>query len=110
MEPAADRAVDPDRPGLAGQQEESGLEGVVGVVGIVEDPTADRHHHRPMTLNQGLKGQFVAVRYVSFQEPAVGEARQGPLAEQAVDLPQSVATLCTGHVALPQNPWVPTHY
>ena len=103
MEPAADRSVDPDRPGLASQQQEGGLEGVVGIVGIVEDPAADGHDHPPMTLDQGLEGELVSVRHVTFQHRTVGETRQGPLVEEAVDLPQGGAASCTGHVALPQN-------
>ena len=84
MQPAADGAVDPDRGGLAPQQEEGGLEGVVGVVGVVEHASADAQDHRPVPADQGLEGQLVAVGDVSFQEPRIGQARQGALAEEAI--------------------------
>ena len=102
MQPAADGALDPDRPGLARQQEESGLEGVVGVVGVVEDAAADAQDHRPMPTDQGLEGQLVAVGDVPFQEPGVGQARQGPLAEEAVDLPQGGVASQAGHESRPR--------
>ncbi len=47
-----------------------------------------------MALDQGLKSQFVAVRHVMFQQLTVGESRQGPLVEEAVDLPKGGAASC----------------
>jgi hypothetical protein len=97
MQPAADGALDPDRSGLARQQEEGGLEGVVGIVGVVEHAAADGQDHRPMPTDQRLEGQLIAVGHVTFQQPGVGLARQGPLAEEAADRPQGAVALHAGH-------------
>ena len=84
------------------QEEESGLEGVVGVVGIVEDASADAQDHGPVATDQGLEGQLIAVGVVTFQESGVGQARQGPLAEEAVDLPQGGVASHAGHEIHPR--------
>ena len=94
MEPSAQRVVDPDRPGFAGQQEECGLKGVLRVVHILEHAMANRDHHRPVALYQGLEGRLVALGGVSFQEPGIRKTRQGALAKQSVNVPQCGAELC----------------
>ena len=55
-----------------------------------------------MPTDQGLEGQLVAVDDVTLQQPGVGEARQGALAEEAVDLPQGGVASCAGHDNLPR--------
>ena len=62
MKPAPQGTTDPERAGLAGQQEERGLKSIVGVVGVDENAAADRHDHRPVALDQGLESQLVAMR------------------------------------------------
>ena len=58
-QPAAEAVLAPDRPSLADEDQEGGLEGVLGVVGVVEDRAADAQHHRPVPLDQGREGGFV---------------------------------------------------
>ena len=55
MEPARDR-VAPIELAAAGQDEERGLEGVLGVVRVAEQPAADAEDHRPMLPHQGREG------------------------------------------------------
>ena len=63
-----------------------------------------------MAADQGLEGQLVAMGDVPFQEPDVGEARQGPLAEEAVDLPQGGVASHAGHDFVPRWFAVPSVY
>ena len=55
MEPSAERVVgsQPHCLGLSGEDEEDGLEGVVGRVPVARHPAADAQHHRPVAIHQG---------------------------------------------------------
>ena len=44
MQPRADR-LSSDRPGTAGEDQEGGLAGVFGVLGVAEQPAAGAEHH-----------------------------------------------------------------
>ena len=63
-----------------------------------------------MAADQGLEGQLVAMGDVPFQEPDVGEPRQGPLVEEAVDLPQGGIASHAGHDFVPLWFAVPSVY
>ena len=52
MEPGPQRVADPERAGPADQDQESRLEGVVGIVGCRGARAAGAEHHRPVTLDQ----------------------------------------------------------
>ena len=101
MQPAPERALHPYRSGLAGQEQERGLEGVVGIVGIIQHAATDTQDHRAMPPDECLEGQFVAMEDVSFQQPGVGQAHQGSLAEEAVDRPQGGVASYAGHDNVP---------
>ena len=76
VEPGGDRAAVADRAGLAGQDEEDGLRGVLGVVAVAEDPAAGAQDHRRVTLDQdaeGGLGRFIAASVVARQEGVVVE-------------------------------------
>ncbi len=90
MEPAADRLAAPDRPGPARQGQEGRLEGVLGVDRVAEQVERRPQDHRPVPGDQGLEGVVVARRQESIDEPAVGQAGEGPLAEEPVDLTEGV--------------------
>ncbi len=51
MEPTGHGIGLAQRAGLAGQDQERGLEGVLGVVSVMEDLAADAQHHRPVPLH-----------------------------------------------------------
>ena len=61
VQPATERVLHPERPRLAGQHEEGGLEGVLGGMLVAEDAPADAEDHRPVPLHQGLEGRLGAV-------------------------------------------------
>ena len=59
VEPVADLLGPPDRRGLANEDEEGGLEGVLGVVMTAEYSSADAPHHRAVPPRQGLDSALV---------------------------------------------------
>jgi hypothetical protein len=70
VEPGGDLLAAHDRGGLPRQDQERGLEGVLGVVGIAEDASAGAQHHRPVPahqLGERLLGGLVAPRQESFE-------------------------------------------
>ena len=52
VEPGAQPVGVADRQGLAGQHEEDGLEGVLGVVVVAQELSADAQHHRPVPRHE----------------------------------------------------------
>jgi hypothetical protein len=66
-QPFADRLAAADRTRLADQEQERGLEGVVGVVRIAQDFLTDAKDHRPVPFDQrgerqlGLRGVLPGV-------------------------------------------------
>ncbi len=75
VQPAADRSLSPDRARLACQGEEGGLESILGILGMAEQPPADAQHHRPMAPQQQLERRRVALRYEALQQLLIAEAR-----------------------------------
>ncbi len=63
IEPVAQQLGVADRASLLGQDQESGLEGVLGVLDVAEELSADAQDHRPMPAHQrregGLAGRVV---------------------------------------------------
>jgi hypothetical protein len=74
VEPVGDHLAGHDRVGLADQDEEGGLEIVLGIMTIPQDAAADTPHHRPMPPHQRGQGVFTMVEEV-FQELAIGPSR-----------------------------------
>ena len=68
VEPVAQHLAIADRPGLADEQEERGLEGVLGVLRLVEHVPADAQDHRPMPPDERLEGGL-RLRGPTVQEP-----------------------------------------
>jgi hypothetical protein len=58
MEPRAQRVLHPQRPGLLDQDEEGSLEGILGIVRIGKDVSADAQHHRSMPFDKRSERQF----------------------------------------------------
>src|SRR5262249_26402769 len=86
----------PHRARLAGEDQEAGLEGVLGVLLVAEHPPADAQDHGAVAAHQGLEGRLVAAAQEPLQELAIRQAAQrGPaqVAENAVHRD----SLCRGH-------------
>ena len=76
-------------PGLPRQHKERGLEGVVGIGGIAQQPPADRQHHRTMSPHHGRERFFIALAHEAIEQLAVaalGPRQFGEIA--AVENPQ----------------------
>ena len=78
VEPVPQHLAIADRPGLADEQEERGLEGVLRVLRLVEHVPADAEDHRPMPPDEHLEGGL-RLRGQSVQEPRQQLAIAHPL-------------------------------
>src|SRR5262249_2627232 len=71
VQPGADRLPLTDRAGLAGQREERGLEGVLGVLRVAQDPPAHTEHHRAVPPHQQLERRLVPLGDEALEELGV---------------------------------------
>ncbi len=89
VEPGAEQVRIADRPGLSGQDEEDGLEGVLGVMVIAQELPADAQDHRPVSGDDRGEGGLVG-RLASGGEPleqfAVGEPGGASALEERAEL------------------------
>ena len=100
MEPGAQRIPHPERPGLADQDQERGLEGILGVVRIIQHAPADAQHHRPMPLHQDREGQLGGLAPVGrepLQELSVRQVPDRPHVEERAELPEDSPILSDRH-------------
>jgi len=73
--------------GLLGQDEEGGLQGVLGVVGIPQGAPADAQDHRPVTAEQRLEGGLVMAAQEGPEQGAVGFLGYRLVGGQVPDVP-----------------------
>ena len=99
IQPAAQHDAAADRAGLLDQDQEGGLEGVLGVVGVAQDAVADAQDHRSVPRHQRLEGRGIAPMDEPLEELGVGKAGDRPIGEQAVDLSQGGAQRLDGHAS-----------
>src|SRR5262249_39157660 len=85
VEPAADRRALADGRRLPGQDEEDGLEGVLGVLLRVEQAPAHAPDGAAVPLDQFGQGRLVAVSDVSLQQVLIAA---GPGASRCRVLPR----------------------
>ena len=99
VQPARQGVSSPDRAALLDQDQEGRLEGVLGIVRVAQDPPADAQDHRSVPPHQRLEGPGVPLGEETLEELRVGEPRDHPVGEQAVDLSQGGAQCLDGHVS-----------
>jgi hypothetical protein len=91
MEPGAEGVAVADRSGLPRQDEENGLEGVLGVVGVAKELSADGEDHRAVPGDDrgesGLGGEGVAIGVEPLEELAVGQPDGRAGGEERPELP-----------------------
>ena len=90
VQPVAQQVGVADRPRLAGQDEEDGLEGVLGMVMVAQELSADAQNHRPVPRHQRSEGGFaggIAAVVEPLDELAVGEPGDRTAVEERLDLP-----------------------
>ena len=92
VQPAGERAADPERAGLAGQQQERRLEGVLGVVRVAEHLAADRQDHPPVPADQGLRTPPDRRRDLEpLEQLGVRLAPDRPVLVEAADIPRAAS-------------------
>jgi hypothetical protein len=100
VEPGGQQLALADRVGLLDQDQERGLECVLDVAGVAEQPPGDPEDHRPVPAHQGLEGglgRLGASGGEPFEQLAVGHRRGRAVAEQPVDLTDRVPRLPARH-------------
>jgi hypothetical protein len=97
VEPAAHGRRLSDLGRLFGQDEEGGLEGVLGVLSVGEDVAADAPNEGAVPLHKGGKGGLVVLNRETFQELGVGPILGGPSGGQVVDVSEEGSQLSGGH-------------
>src|SRR5262249_12258266 len=85
VQPAGDGTFLDDGAGLAGQDEERGLEGVLGVLFLAQETAADAHHQRAVALHEGREGGILTQGGEPAQRLAIAQLAGGlgvnPLAQ-----------------------------
>src|SRR5262249_38958132 len=89
-----------DRAGLAGKDEERGLEGIVSFVGVAQDLPADAADQRAVSKQQRGEGILIAVDDKAAQQVAVGPVCGGG-ADHLPEPPQDVGERSVDHVLSP---------
>jgi hypothetical protein len=73
---------------LAGQNEERGLEGILGIVRVVQHAPADAEDHRTVGPHDSLERGLISMRHEPLQQlPLAGPDRR-PVFEEALDAPE----------------------
>ena len=72
VQPGPQRVPAADRPGLAEQQHEGGLERVIGGVRVLQHGLAGVQHQRPVPRHQRGERRLVAAGDEPLQQPGVG--------------------------------------
>ena len=70
-EPVADRPRRPDRRCFADEDEEAGLEGVLGIVGVMQNAAANTQDRGTVPAQQSLEGGLVPLTNVQAQQVAI---------------------------------------
>ena len=90
IEPRADGVADPDRPGLLHQHQERSLEGVLGLVRVLDHAAAEPQYHRPMPGDQHaecLLSRRAGLVQEAVEQLSVGQSAQGADVEQCIERP-----------------------
>jgi hypothetical protein len=85
-EPGGESIGVAERAGLPGQDEEGGLEGVLGELVVAHELSADAQDHRAMAGNQRGEGGLVSPPDEPLEELAVGETRERTVLEERAEL------------------------
>ena len=101
MQPVAQQIGVADRAGLARQDEEHGLEDVLGEMSVAQELAADGEDHRTVSHHQGRERRFpgtIAPGVEPLQELAVGQSRDGATLKEQLDLVDDGVGGRTDHV------------
>jgi hypothetical protein len=68
IQPGSQRLAAADAGRLLGEDQKGGLEHILGVVPVPQDPAGDVEHHGPVPADQGHEGLLVMVRRKAIQQ------------------------------------------
>ena len=74
------------RRGFAHQDEECGLEDILGGLSVVQHAAANAQDHRSVPSHQRLEGQLVALGRVTLEQLPFGQASETPPLQEPFDL------------------------
>ena len=100
VKPAGECLMLADAPALAGEDQEGGLQGILGVVEIMQHAPADTEHQPLMPPDQQLERSLVAGRGKAFQRRTVTDAGFA-LGRRAPDPAENPGELEVGHRSIP---------
>ncbi len=86
VQPARQRVAPPDRSGRPGQDEERGLESVLGLVMIAQDRLTDPTDHGPVPFHQRRERQLVSPGCEHLQQVPVADSRDRPGLEEEAEV------------------------
>ena len=86
VQPVPQRLAAVKRRGLAHQDEECGLEGILGGLIVVQHAAADAEDHRSVPSHQRLEGQLVALGRVTLEQLPLGQTGETPPLQEPFDL------------------------
>ena len=93
VKPAGHRLLFPDRVRLDNQQQERGLEDVLRIPRIREQPPTEAQDHRTVPLHQGLKGGLIPLAAEALQQFAVVQVGSGMVRENSANVAQKTVSL-----------------
>jgi hypothetical protein len=85
------------RGSLAHQDEERGLEGILGGLSVVQHAAADTEDHRSVPSHQRLEGHLVAHGRVTLEQLPLGQTGETPALHEPFDLLLNDAAGLTRH-------------
>ena len=106
VQPAREGVAASERLGPGDEDEERRLEGVVGVIGVGQDPPADPVNHRPVPLDdrgEGQLGELAVAGQESLEELVVGQPGHRPDVEERAEVTAGGLRSILRHRCLP--PW-----
>jgi hypothetical protein len=97
MKPAGQRLALANGGGPPCQEQEGGLEGVLGVLLVAEPAAAQVEDHGPVPPQHRLEGRLVVVAQEGADQFAVGPLVGGPVGGQVADVAEDRSQCCRGH-------------
>src|SRR5262245_11702756 len=97
VQPARERSGLADGGGPAGEDEERGLEGVLGEVGPAEDAPTDAPDERAVTAEQDREGIRIAAVGELFEQLGVGQLGGPGQAGERAQVAENRNEVCVGH-------------
>jgi hypothetical protein len=86
-----------NRAGVPGQDQERGLEGILGVVVIAQDLATHPLHHRPVPLDQRREGGFLPTAHEPVEQLPIAEANNRADLEKRPQVMTCAGVMSTGH-------------